>query len=149
MLLIGSGYRAPKLHKSGYAHITFTKEDEEGIVQPHDDLFVIEAEISNYYVKRVLIDNGNSVNIIFLPAYQEMEISVDELLHAAIPLQGFTRDSISSTENICLPLTIGTTPQRTTVLTSFYVVDCPSAYNIILGRPALNILWVSLQIICS
>ncbi|CAL9011881.1 unnamed protein product [Prunus brigantina] len=40
----------------------------------------------------------------------------------------------SPRERVTLPLSLGTTPQRTTVYTTF---ECPSAYNVILGRPAL------------
>ncbi|KAL0457682.1 UNVERIFIED_CONTAM: hypothetical protein Slati_0395400 [Sesamum latifolium] len=39
---------------------------------------------------------------------------------------------------ISLPLTLGTIPLPKTCLLKFLVVDIPSAYNIILGRPTLN-----------
>ncbi|KAL0455314.1 UNVERIFIED_CONTAM: hypothetical protein Slati_0870600 [Sesamum latifolium] len=39
---------------------------------------------------------------------------------------------------ISLPLTLGTIPLRKSCLLKFLVVDIPSAYNVILGRPTLN-----------
>ncbi|KAL0411564.1 UNVERIFIED_CONTAM: hypothetical protein Slati_3746100 [Sesamum latifolium] len=39
---------------------------------------------------------------------------------------------------ISLPLTLGTSPLRKICLLKFLVVDIPSAYNVILGRPTLN-----------
>ncbi|KAL0329155.1 UNVERIFIED_CONTAM: hypothetical protein Sradi_4902200 [Sesamum radiatum] len=39
---------------------------------------------------------------------------------------------------VLLPLTLGTTHLRKTCLLEFLVVDIPSAYNIIQGRPTLN-----------
>ncbi|KAK9951464.1 hypothetical protein M0R45_006905 [Rubus argutus] len=78
MLSIGSNHRATKRHKSGYAPIIFNEEDEIAMV-----------------------------NIFFLPAYEEMEISLDELLQAATPLQGFTGDSVDSVGSIRLPLSLG------------------------------------------
>ncbi|GFS37189.1 hypothetical protein Acr_00g0050520 [Actinidia rufa] len=39
---------------------------------------------------------------------------------------------------INLPITLGTEPQQTTVWQEFIVVDCPSPYNSILGRPTLG-----------
>ncbi|GFY98929.1 hypothetical protein Acr_13g0003300 [Actinidia rufa] len=39
---------------------------------------------------------------------------------------------------INLPITLGTEPQQTTVWQDFIVVDCPSPYNSILGRPTLG-----------
>ncbi|XP_028120239.1 uncharacterized protein LOC114317675 [Camellia sinensis] len=42
--------------------------------------------------------------------------------------------------SIDLPITIGKYPQQSTKLRTFLIIDCPSAYNIILGRTALNAL---------
>ncbi|KAL0391484.1 UNVERIFIED_CONTAM: hypothetical protein Slati_4533500 [Sesamum latifolium] len=39
---------------------------------------------------------------------------------------------------ISLALTLGTEPTRRTCMLKFLVVDVPSAYNVILGRPTLN-----------
>ncbi|KAL0416470.1 UNVERIFIED_CONTAM: hypothetical protein Slati_3478900 [Sesamum latifolium] len=39
---------------------------------------------------------------------------------------------------ILLPLTLGTGHTRRTCMLKFLVVDVPSAYNVILGRPTLN-----------
>ena len=38
---------------------------------------------------------------------------------------------------IKLPIIAGTSPLSRTVLASFIVVDCPSAYNVVMGRPIL------------
>ena len=45
---------------------------------------------------------------------------------------------MTSIGSIDLPITIGEYRWQTTKLLTFLVVDCPSAYNIILGRTALN-----------
>ena len=37
-----------------------------------------------------------------------------------------------------LPITLGTQPLQSTKMVEFLIVDCPSAYNAILGRSALN-----------
>ena len=37
-----------------------------------------------------------------------------------------------------LPVLMGTHPQQASVITRFVVVEAPSAYNVILGRPTLN-----------
>ncbi|XP_019261851.1 PREDICTED: uncharacterized protein LOC109239724 [Nicotiana attenuata] len=44
--------------------ISFSDEDAEGIVQPHNDALVISVLINKSRVKRVLIDPGSSANII-------------------------------------------------------------------------------------
>ena len=50
----------------------------------------------------------------------------------------FTGDWVTSIGSIDLHITIGEYPRLTSKLLTFFVVDCPSAYNIILGRTALN-----------
>ncbi|XP_059629538.1 uncharacterized protein LOC132272397 [Cornus florida] len=39
---------------------------------------------------------------------------------------------------VTLPVTAGANPKQVTVMVDFVVVDCPSSYNIILGRTTLN-----------
>ncbi|KAL0306869.1 UNVERIFIED_CONTAM: hypothetical protein Sradi_6104200 [Sesamum radiatum] len=40
---------------------------------------------------------------------------------------------------VTLPLSLGSYPKRSTKMVKFLVVKAPSAYNIILGRPSLNL----------
>ncbi|KAL0282314.1 UNVERIFIED_CONTAM: hypothetical protein Sangu_2487600 [Sesamum angustifolium] len=40
---------------------------------------------------------------------------------------------------VMLPLSLGPLPKRSTNMVKFLVVKAPSAYNIILGRPSLNL----------
>ncbi|CAL9024550.1 unnamed protein product, partial [Prunus brigantina] len=47
-------------------------------------------------------------------------------------------DVVEPIRSIQLPLAIGTSPRRMFVYTHFLVVDCPTAYNAIIGRPALT-----------
>lgn len=39
---------------------------------------------------------------------------------------------------ITLLVTTGDAPNQSTIMVKFLVVKCPSVYNVILGRPALN-----------
>ncbi|KAL0453686.1 UNVERIFIED_CONTAM: hypothetical protein Slati_1346700 [Sesamum latifolium] len=53
-------------------------------------------------------------------------------------LYGFIGEVVHPRGMISLPLTLGTGPTRRTYMLKFLVVDVPSAYNVILGRPTLN-----------
>ncbi|XP_075483818.1 uncharacterized protein LOC142523976 [Primulina tabacum] len=53
-------------------------------------------------------------------------------------LFGFAGHMVYPEGEIMLPLTLGSHDLKRTVMTSFTVVDSPSSYNIILGRPAMN-----------
>ena len=50
--------------------ILFSKEDARGVKQPHDNPLVIMLMIEGFNTRRVLIDNGSSVDIIYLSTFQ-------------------------------------------------------------------------------
>ena len=45
--------------------ISFDEEDLEGTIQPHDDALVVTARISSFLVKRVMIDQGSEVDVMY------------------------------------------------------------------------------------
>ena len=99
-----------KRPKVGYEPIVFKEEDELGVEQPHDDPLVIEAEVANYTVKRVFVDDGSSANVIFLPSFEEMGIPHAELSNPTT-LHGFTGHSVTSYGSLRLPLSVGRSPE--------------------------------------
>ena len=61
--------KVPKAPKLDDIPIIFTEEDARKIHHPHDDALVVTLEIAGYTTRRVLINNGSSANIIYLPAF--------------------------------------------------------------------------------
>jgi len=45
--------------------ITFTDVDFQDVEQEHDDPMDITKELENFTVKKVLVDQGSSVNILY------------------------------------------------------------------------------------
>ena len=89
-------------------------------------------------VHRVLIDNRSSVYIIFASAFDKMDIERAKLEPVNTHLRGFSREKALPLGSIQLVLTLGDPPCQATTTTRFLVVDTPSAYNMLLGRPSLN-----------
>jgi hypothetical protein len=118
--------------------ITFSEDDTRGIHQPHDDALVVTMTIAGFITRRVLIDNGSSADIIYLPAYQQMKIDKERLRPIDIPLVGFTGDKVKPSRVVSLMIEAGTYPKQVRASVEFLVVNCPSAYNVIIGRPTLN-----------
>jgi len=52
--------------------ITFTDDYFHGVDHQQDDCMVITVELENYAVKKVLIDQGNSVDILYWTTYQKL-----------------------------------------------------------------------------
>ena len=45
--------------------IRFSDEDKLGTLQPHDDALVVTLRIGGYDVKRVLVDQGSAVEVMY------------------------------------------------------------------------------------
>ncbi|KAK3043614.1 hypothetical protein RJ639_001676 [Escallonia herrerae] len=127
-----------KLKTVPAATITFSDDDSKGIKIPHDDPLVITMKAGNFDVKRVLIENGSSAEILFHDAFEKMNIPTDRLRKMDTPLYGFSNHPVAAEGIIALPVAIGTPPAQANFMLDFVVVKVPSAYNAILGRPALN-----------
>ncbi|KAL0383008.1 UNVERIFIED_CONTAM: hypothetical protein Scaly_0588100 [Sesamum calycinum] len=68
-----------------------------------------------------------------------MQLGDVPLEAVATSLYCFAKEVVHPRGMISLPLTLGTAPLQKTCLLKFLVVDIPSAYYVILGRPTLNV----------
>ncbi|CAL8990852.1 unnamed protein product, partial [Prunus brigantina] len=66
--------RNSKIRRLGWEPITFSEEEEKGIIFPHSDPMIIRADISDFDVGRILIDTGSSVNVLFADAFDGLGI---------------------------------------------------------------------------
>ena len=127
-------YKLPRLDTS----ITFSDSDLEGCQHPHDDPLVIQAVVENKTIHRVLIDNRSSADIIFTSAFDKMGIGMEKLEPVSTHLRGFSGEKVLPVGSIQLVLTLGDPQCQATTTARVLVVDAPSAYNMLLGRPSLN-----------
>ncbi|KAL0405625.1 UNVERIFIED_CONTAM: hypothetical protein Slati_3876400 [Sesamum latifolium] len=118
--------------------IQFDQEEHRRPRIPGNDALVITALLANYEIERVFIDSGSSTDIRFGEAYDQMQLGDAPLEAVDTSLYGFAGEVVHPRGMISLPLTLGTFPLWKTCLLKFLVVDIPSAYNVILGRPTLN-----------
>ena len=106
--------------------------------QPHNDPLVIMLTIEGFNTKRVLVDNGSSTDIIYLPAFQQLKLDPKRLRPFYSPLVNFSGDRVYPRGIVTLTVTMGTYSVQLTRQLDFLVMDCPSSYNVIIGRPTLN-----------
>ncbi|XP_075655086.1 uncharacterized protein LOC142625287 [Castanea sativa] len=91
-----------------------------------------------FNTKRILADNGSSADIMYLSAFQQLKLDPGRLCPFDSPLVSFSGDRVYPKGIATLKVTIGTYPRQLTRQLDFLVVDCPSSYNMIIGRPTLN-----------
>ncbi|KAJ9557881.1 hypothetical protein OSB04_012495 [Centaurea solstitialis] len=114
--------------------ISFDIEDMSDAHQKHHDALVIQLTIGNCLTKRVLIDGGSSANVIFAETLKIMGIDRSNIVRRTTTLIGFNGDATSTLGEIILPVFAKGINKQT----KFNVIDCPSAYNAILGRPWIH-----------
>ena len=67
----------------------FSDEDKIGTIQPHDDALVITLRIRGYDVKRVMVDQGNAVEIMYPDLYKGLNLKAEDLTPYSSPLVSF------------------------------------------------------------
>ena len=120
-----------KAKRNSHPVLSFSKEDKVGTTQPYDDALLITLRIRGYDVKRVMIDGGSAVEIMYPDLYKGLKLKPEDLLPYSSPLMSFNGKLITLKGMIRLP--IQTSPEIVEV--NFIVVDTYSPYTAIVGRP--------------
>ncbi|XP_056694872.1 uncharacterized protein [Spinacia oleracea] len=117
---------------------TFTEDDCKGIIYPHDDPMVLALDVANRKIHRILIDGGSSANILFWPAFQELQIEEKHVKPVNYPVIGFIGATVIPEGIVSLSVQIGQGKDIKDVMVDFMIVKVPAAYNAILGRPFIH-----------
>ncbi|XP_020235081.1 uncharacterized protein LOC109814952 [Cajanus cajan] len=120
------------------SEISFSDSDYEGVAPHEDDPVVVSAIVMGYNVKRVLIDQGSSADILFWETFEGMKIPNDRLIPYAGTLVGFAGDQVTARGYADLEMTFGQGAQMKTVVVRYLVANAQSSYSILIGRPTLN-----------
>ena len=115
--------------------MSFNEAGAKGMKLPYNDPLVIMLNIEGFNTKRILVDNGRSADIIYLPTFQQLKLDPKRLCLFESPLVSFNGDKIYPKGIVTLTVTVGAQPRQLTHQLDFLVVNCPLSYNIIIGRP--------------
>ena len=116
----------------------FSNEDKLGTMQPHDDALVVTLRIGGYDVKRVMIDQGSAVEIMYLDLFKGLNLKPKNLTAYNSPLASFEGKMVIPKGQIRLPVQTSSD----VVEVDFIVVDAFSPYTAIIGKPWLYTLRV-------
>ena len=94
--------------------MSFNEADARGVKQPHNDPLVIMLNIEGFNTKRILVDNGSSADIIYLPAFQQLKLDPKRLRSFESPLVSFSGDKVYPRGIVMLTVTVGTQPGQLT-----------------------------------
>ena len=128
--------KRPKTHHN--LVLSFSEEDKIGTSQPHDDVLVVTQRIGGYDVKKVMVDDGNKVEIMYPNLYKGLKLGLEDLTPYSFPLMSFDGKMVTPKGQI--RLLVQTVPEIVEV--DFIVVDTYSPYTAIMARPWLHTLGV-------
>ena len=109
----------------------FSDEDKAGTIQPHDDTLVVTLRIGGYDVRRVLVNQGSAVEIMYPDLYKGLNLRPEDLTAYESPLISFEGKTVIAKGQIRLP----TQTDLEIVEVDFIVVDSYSPYTAIVARP--------------
>ena len=84
--------------------LEFLDEDKVGTIQPHDDTLVVTLKIGGYDVKRVLVGQGNAVEIMYPDLYKGLNLRSKDLTAYDSPLVSFEGKTVIPKGQIRLPI---------------------------------------------
>ncbi|XP_030934622.1 uncharacterized protein LOC115960066 [Quercus lobata] len=116
--------------------IGFTEEDKQGTIQPHDDALVVTLIIGGYDMKRVLVDQGSAVEVMYPDLYKGLNLKQEDLSPYDSSLVSFEGKIVIPRGMIRLPVQT----DSDVVEVNFIVVDAYSPYPAIVARPWLHAL---------
>ena len=114
--------------------LSFFDEDKIGILQPCDDALVVTLGIGGYDVKRVLVDQGSSSEVMYPDLFRGLKLRPEDLTCYDFPLIGFDGKIVFPKGQIRLPVQEGSE----VVEVNFIIVDAYSPYTAIMARPWLH-----------
>jgi len=72
----------------------FSDEDKIRTIQPHDDALVVRLRIGGYDVKRVLVDLGSAVEVMYPDLYKGLRLRPEDLTTYNSLLISFERKTV-------------------------------------------------------
>ncbi|XP_074356814.1 uncharacterized protein LOC141696588 [Apium graveolens] len=121
--------------------ISFSDDDyHPGLIEGHQDALVITTRVGNNTVKKMLVDNGSFVDVLYYHAFSRMDIGDRRLENSRTPLYGFTGNEVHVVGTIDMPVLFGSPPCQVWKVIKFHVISASSSFNAILGRITITAL---------
>ena len=111
--------------------LSFSNEDKVGTIQPHDDALVITLSIGGYDVKRVMVNQGSGVEIMYPDLYKGLNLRPKDLTIYNSPLVSFDGKVVILRGQIRLPVQAGSE----VVKVDFIMVNVYSPHTAIVAKP--------------
>ena len=125
-----------KAKKVASPMLGFSDEDKIGTIQPYDDTLVVTLRIGGYDVKRVLVDQGSAMKVMYPDLYKGLNLKPEDLSAYDSPLVSFEGKTVTPKGQIRLPIQTSSD----VVEVDFIVIYAYSPYTAIVAKSWLHAL---------
>ena len=84
--------------------LSFLNKEKMGTIQPYDDALMVTLRIGGCDVKRVMVDQGSSAEIMYHDLYRGMNLKPKDLIAYDSPLVSFDGKVVIPRGQITLPV---------------------------------------------
>ncbi|GAU40562.1 hypothetical protein TSUD_35790 [Trifolium subterraneum] len=124
--------------KESSVPLAFYREEVPGGSPNFQIPLLVRAKMANFDVRRILVDQGSSCDIMYSGLFKVLQLTEENFVpYVGSDLQGFNGSTTKPWGYVDLIVTFGENKAMKSVKVKFLVVDCPSLYNCIIGRPTL------------
>ncbi|GAU40198.1 hypothetical protein TSUD_375060 [Trifolium subterraneum] len=124
--------------KESSVPLAFNREEVPGGSPNFQIPLLVRAKMANFDVRRILVDQGSSYDIMYSGLFKVLQLTEENLVsYVGSDLQGFNGSTTKPWGYVDLIVTFGENKAMKSVKVKFLVVNCPSLYNCIIGRPTL------------
>ncbi|GAU26993.1 hypothetical protein TSUD_290450 [Trifolium subterraneum] len=124
--------------KESSVPLAFYREEVPGGSPNFQIPLLVRAKMANFDVRIILVDQGSSYDIMYSGLFKVLQLTEENLVpYVGSDLQGFNGSTTKPWGYGDLIVTFGENKAMKSVKVKFLVVDCPSLYNCIIGRPTL------------
>ncbi|GKU97906.1 hypothetical protein SLEP1_g10981 [Rubroshorea leprosula] len=118
--------------------ITFTSDDLDTVVTPHNDPLVTSVTVNSCEVQRVLVDTRSAPDIMYVHCFESLGLDPTLLQRYDDPIYGFNNQPVPVEGVLTMTVAFGSGRSYVTPSVSFLVVKMASSFNVIIGRPTLT-----------
>ena len=112
--------------------ISYRPSDHVPTASSSHEPLVIEVLTNNYIVKKVYIDPGSSVDVMYLRTFESLKLARERMIPVRTSLVGFGGHVVHPEGMVTLTVTVGRHPRCQTIPVNFVMVKADSPYNMLL-----------------
>lgn len=107
VLPLGNTPKRPKINEYPRWMIAFTERDLQRFQVPHNDALVVTVQIETQDIRRALLDQGSSAEVMYYSLFKQHKIPETDFRPIEVLLVGFNRAPIWPLCWVTLPVKVG------------------------------------------